>query len=176
MAKVKESKDVKESKEMKESKQEIQKAQPARALNPFEEMDRFFESHFPSGWLTPFHWPRPSWGELSAPFEGKMPNVDVIDRENEVVVKAELPGVDKKDLDISVTKNSVTIKGSTSHEEKQEKGDYYRCEMSRGSYSRTVSLPAEVNEDKAKAKFKDGVLELTIPKAEKARRRSIKVE
>lgn len=160
----------------KETKKDIQKAEPVRALNPFEEMDRFFESRFPSGWMRPFHWTLPSWSEVNAPFEGKMPNVDVIDRENEIVVKAELPGVDKKDLDISVTKNTVTIKGSTSHEEKEEKGDFYRCEMSRGSYSRTLHLPAEVNEEKAKAKFKDGILELTIPKVEKAKRRIIKVE
>ena len=113
---------------------------------------------------------------MSAPFEGKTPKVDVIDRDNEVVVKAELPGVDKKDLDISVTRNSVTIKGSTSHEEKEEKGNVYRREISRGSYSRTLSLPAEVKEEQAKAKFKDGILELTMPKVEKSKRRSIKVE
>jgi len=160
----------------KEGKKDIQKAQPARAISPFEEMDRFFDSHFPSGWARPFHWPRPSWGELSAPFEGKTPKFYVIERDNEIVVKAELPGVDKKDLDISLTKNSVTIQGSTCHEEKEEKGDLYRCEISRGSYSRTLTLPAEVNEDKAKAKFKDGILELTLPKVEKAKRRSIKVE
>ena len=160
----------------KETKKDIQKAQPARVMSPFEEMDRLFEGHFPSGWMRPFHWPRPSWGELSAPFEGKMPKVDVIERDNEIVVKAELPGVDKKDLDISVTKNTVTIQGSTSHEEKEAKGDVYRCEISRGSYSRTLTLPAEVNEEKAKAKFKDGILELTLPKVEKAKRRTIKVE
>lgn len=160
----------------KASKQDIQKAPPAHVLSPFEEMDRFFETQFPSSWMRSFHWPRPSWGELSAPFEGKTPKVDVIDRENEVVVKAELPGVDKKDLDVSVTRNSVTIKGSTSHEEKEEKGDYYRCEMSRGSYSRTLPLPAEVDEDKAKADYKDGILELTLPKVEKAKRKTIKVE
>lgn len=160
----------------KESKQEVKKVEPARALNPFEEMDKFFESHFPSGWMRPFDWPRMPWGELAAPFEGKTPNVDVIDRENEVVVKAELPGVAKDDLDISVSKNTVTIKGSTSHEEKEEKGDYYRCEISRGSYSRTLPLPAEVDDEKAKANFKDGVLELTLPKVEKAKKRTIKVE
>jgi HSP20 family protein len=100
----------------------------------------------------------------------------VIDRDNEVVVKAELPGVDKKDIDISVTQNTVTIKGTTSHEEKEEKGDYYRCEISRGSYSRTLSLPADVDEEKTKAEFKDGILELTMPKKKKSKRHTIKVE
>lgn len=159
-----------------EAKQEIQKAEPARVMSPFEAMDKLFESYFPSGWMRPFRMEWPTWAEGMAPFEGKTPKVDVIDRDNEVVVKAELPGVDKKDVDVSVTRNTVTIKGTTSHEEKEEKGDYYRSEMSRGSYSRTVMLPSDVAEDKAKAKFKDGVLELTLPKLEKAKRRNIKVE
>jgi len=104
-----------------------------------------------------------------------MPRVDIVDRDDELVVKAESPGVDKKDLDISVTDNAVTIKGSTSHEEKEEKGDYYRCEISSGAYSRTLVLPSEVEADKAKANFKDGVLELTLPKLKKAKRHTIKV-
>jgi len=162
--------------EKKDSTQEIQKVQPARALSPFEEMERLFEGYFPRGWMRPFGWERPSWGELTAPFEGKMPRVDVIDRDEELIVKAELPGVDKKDLDVSVTENTVTIKGSTSHEEKEEKGDYHRSEMSRGTYSRTLTLPTDVEADKAKAKFKDGVLELSLPKMKKAKRHSIKVD
>ncbi len=80
-----------------------------------------------------------------------------------MVVKAELPGVDKKAPDISVNSSSVTIKGKASHEEKEEKGDYYHCEISRGEYSRTLPLPAEVDEGKVEAKFKDGILELTMP-------------
>ena len=158
-----------------ESKKEVEKVQPTRMLSPFEEMERMFESGFPSRWMRPHRWGWPKWAELPAPFEGKTPSVDVIDRDGEVVVKAELPGVDKKDLDISVTNNTVTIKGKTSHEEKEEKGDYYRCEISRGEYARTLSLPAEVDESKAKASFKDGILELTLPKKEKSKRRKIEV-
>jgi HSP20 family protein len=139
-------------------------------------MDRLFENYFTRGWLHPFRWARPSWGELDMPFEGKMPNVDVVDRDDEIIVKAEVPGVDKKDLDISVTDNTVSIKGSTSHEEKEEKGDYYRCEISRGSFSRVVPLPADVDAEKASSKFKDGVLELTLPKVKKAKRHTVKVD
>ena len=162
--------------EKKESKQELQKAEPRRALSPFEEMDRMFEDFFPRGWMRPFRWEWPSLGEMAKPFEGKMPKVDVIDRDDEVVVKAELPGVEKKDLDVSVTETSVTIKGTTSHEEKEEKGDYYRCEISRGAYARTVALPSYVDADKAKASFKDGVLELKLPKVKKSKRRSIEIK
>lgn len=160
----------------KQSGQDVQKSPAARPVSPFEAMDRLFESHFPGGWMRPFNMEWPSWAEGKAPFEGKTPKVDVIDRDGEVVVKAELPGVDKKDIDLSVTRNSVTIKGTTSHEEKEEKGDYYRCEMSRGSYQRTVMLPADVAEDKAKASFKDGVLELTLPKLETAKRQTVKID
>lgn len=162
--------------EVKEVKQDIKKVEPIHALTPFEDMERFFESRFPSRWMLPFDWSIPSLSEAKVPFEGKIPKVDIIDRDKELVVKAELPGIDKKDLDISVTKNTVTIQGSTSHEEKEEKGDYYRCEISRGSYSRSLSLPADIDEGKVKAKFKDGVLELTLPKLEKAKRRTIKIE
>ena len=157
---------------------EIQKAKPARALSPLQEIERMMErmfEGFPPGWL-PSRWERPVWRELAAPFEGKMPTVDVVDREDEVVVRAELPGVEKKDLDVTMSDNTVTIKGSVKHEEKEEKGDYYRREISEGSYARTVMLPAEVDGSKAKAQFKDGMLELTLPKLEKAKRRSITVE
>jgi len=161
--------------EEKENKQEVQKVEPTHTLNPFEEMERMFESSFPRGWIHPFQYDWPSFSRMKA-FEGKTPSVDVIEKDDEVIVKAELPGVDKKDLDISVTNNTVSIKGGTSHEEKEEKGDYYRSEISRGSYSRTLSLPAEVDEGKTKAKFKNGILKLTLPKLKKSKRHNVKIE
>lgn len=169
---------AKESKKGETAKgQELtQQTTQAHPLSPFDEMDRLMESFFPRRWMHPFRWDMPSISELGAPFEGKMPRVDVIDRDTEIVVKAELPGVEKDDLDVSVTGNTVTIKGSTSHEEKQEKGDYYRCEIRRGSFSRTVPLPASVDSDKAKASFNDGILELTLPKVEKSKRKSVTID
>jgi len=160
----------------KETKQELQKVPPARGLRRFEDMDRLFENFFSRGWLNPFHFEWPSLDKMPEPFEGKMPHVDVVERDGEIVVKAELPGVEKKDLDISVTKNTVTIKGTTSHEEKEEKGDYYRREISRGSYMRTLTLPAAIDEKNTKAKFKDGMLELTLKKLEETKRHTVKVE
>jgi HSP20 family protein len=114
--------------------------------------------------------------ELSSKFEINVPSVDVINRDGEIIIKAMMPGVEKKDIDITVTKNTVTIKAKAGHEEKEEKGDYYRCEISKGSSMRTLNLPADVDEDKVKAKFKDGLLELTLPKTEVSHRRSIKVD
>jgi HSP20 family protein len=157
------------SKEEKQSK-EITKAQP-RALSPFEEMDRWMDA-MTRGFFHPMRWEWPSWPEVQI----QAPKVDVVDRDNEILIRAEVPGVKKEDLEVSMTDNTVTIKGSTSHEEKEEKGDYYRHEISKGSFSRTVALPGDVDSDKCQTSFKDGVLELTVPKVEKAKRRTIKVE
>lgn len=154
--------------------QELQRGAPAHALSTFDEMDRLFDSFMRHGWMRPWRFEWPSLPELA--LESKMPKVDVVDRENEIVVRAEVPGVEKKDLDVSVSDNAVTIKGSTRHEEKEEKGDYYRHEISSGAFSRTVALPAEVDGSRAKANFQDGMLELTLPKIEKAKRHSIKLE
>ena len=144
-----------------ESRQDI--ATSRHTLRSFEDMERWFQNMFPR-MTQPFSWEWPSWAEMPRPFEGKMPRVDVIDRDKEVLVKAELPGVEKKDLDIKVTDHTVTIKGTSRYEKKEEKGDYYRSEMSHGMISRTFTLPAEVAGDQAKAVFKDGLLELTLPK------------
>jgi HSP20 family protein len=163
-----------------EKGKEIRKPVPARAMSPFDEMDRMMERMiegvFPRGWMRPWQQEWPAWSRLPAPFEGRLPTVDVIDRENEVVVRAEVPGVEKKDLDVSVAEDTVTIKGSTRREEKEEKGDYHRREIVSGSFARTVTLPAVVDTAKAKASFKDGILELTLPKIEKARKRKVDIE
>jgi HSP20 family protein len=92
------------------------------------------------------------------------------------VVKAEIPGVDEKDLDVSVAGNTVTIKGQSSHEDKEEKGDFYRCEISHGAFARTVNLPAEVDATQAQASFRDGVLELKLPKKPEAKRQPINIQ
>ena len=148
----------------------MQKVSPMHTMRPFEEMERMMESFFPRGWMRPF------MSELALPFEGKLPRVDVIDRDEEVLVRAEVPGVDKKDLEISVSENTVTINGKTSHELKEEKGNYYRCEVSSGAFTRTVALPSDVDAGKAKTTFKDGILELTLPKVTKSKRHTIKLE
>jgi HSP20 family protein len=162
-----------------EQRQEIEaqhKPQESQGLSPFQDMERFFENFVPRSWLNPLQREWPTWPDLKMPFEAKMPRMDVIDRADEVVVRAEVPGVEKKDLDISMTDNTVTIKGTTQHEKTVEKGDYYRSETSRGSFTRTVGLPGDVDGTNAKATFKDGILELVLPKVEKSKRRNIKIE
>jgi len=157
--------------------QDLQTRRSGATPNPFQEMERLFEDFLGRRWLTPFRGEGPQFGEL-APFEGRSPRVDVKDGENDVQVRAELPGVSKDDLDVSVTDNTVTIKASTrqEHEEGRQEGDYYRREIAYGDFARTVALPADVEADSARAHFEDGILELTLPKKEQAKRRRIQVE
>ena len=105
-----------------------------------------------------------------------MPKMDVIDRDKEVFVKAELPGIDKDDLDISISNDRLIIKGKTSHEEKEEDGDYIKQEISKSEVYRSVQLPSEVDDSKAETSFDNGVLELTIPKTKSAHRRRIEIK
>lgn len=149
----------------------VAKGAPERMLRPalFSDFDRMFDDFFGRRWMRPFGWERPL-GEMVS-----LPSVDVIDRDDEVVVRADVPGYKKEDIEISVSGSSLTIKGETKAEEKEEKGDYYRCEISHGAFSRTVALPAEVDDSKAKASMKDGVLELALPKLEKSKRHTISI-
>lgn len=106
------------------------------------------------------------------PFESRLgafsPKVDVTENDKEIKISAELPGMDEKDIEVSLHNDMLTIKGEKK-EEKEDKGkDYYRMERSYGSFLRTVPLPAEVETDKVEAKFKKGVLSITLPKTAKA--------
>jgi HSP20 family protein len=142
-----------------------------RPFSAFGDIDRLFDDFIGRRWMRPAGWERPL-----AELPEFVPSVDVIDREDEVVVRAEVPGYRKEEIEISVGDSTLTIRGETKKEEKEEKGDYYRCEISHGAFSRTLELPARVDEAKAKAAMKDGVLELTLPKVEKSRRRTIAIE
>ena len=153
-------------------------ASPAhRMLAPFEEFDRFFNQLRSRYWMHPsFHWPDAVQSHIPMFAEGRTPKVDIIDNDKDMLIRVELPGVDKKDLDISMTDNTVTIKAKTRYEKKEEKSDYYRSEIEQGLYTRTIGLPADVDIDKVTSSFKNGVLELTVPKMERSQRRAIKVE
>jgi len=105
------------------------------------------------------------------PFEGHLgtfsPSVDVTENDKEIKISAELPGMDEKDIDVSLQNDMLTIKGEKK-EEKEDKGkDYYKMERSYGSFSRTIPLPVEVETDKVVASFKQGVLSITLPKTAK---------
>jgi HSP20 family protein len=104
------------------------------------------------------------------------PSVDIAETDNDVVVTAELPGVKQDDVDITITDDVLTLKGEKKEEKEVKEKNYHRIERSYGSFQRSVSLPAGVQADKAKATYKDGVLHITVPKAEEAKPKQIKID
>lgn len=123
-------------------------------------MDRVFDD-FGRGW-------RSGDAELTFP-------IDLSETETEVVVKAVLPGIKPEDVDISVSEGVLTVKGESKFEQKTEKENYYRQEIRYGSFHRSVPLPSRVSYEQADAEFKDGVLTVTLPKAEEVRPKQIKI-
>lgn len=158
-----------------EKKTGNKKDKPGQSLTSFEDMDRLFDEFLSRNWLSPIHFNWPGKRLARTALGTKLPNVDIVDRDKEIVVRAEIPGFDKKDLQVSMTDRTVTIKGETSKEEKEEKGDFYRREISKGSFSRVVSLPCEVDCEKTKSSFENGVLELIAPKVKAVKQHEVKI-
>jgi HSP20 family protein len=103
------------------------------------------------------------------------PAVDIFETENELVVKADLPEVSDKDLDVRVENNALTIRGERKFEQKTEKDNYLRVERTYGSFSRTFSLPNTVNTEAIKADYTKGVLTVTLPKRAESKPKQVKV-
>jgi HSP20 family protein len=106
----------------------------------------------------------------------KVPTVDLFEEKDDVVVKAELPGIDKDNIEVKLNDHTLTIKGEKKKEEEVKEENYYRSERSYGSFLRTLELPKDVHADKVKATFKNGVLEVRMPKTEEAKAKEIKVK
>lgn len=132
---------------------------PFRELNSLGQLGRFFD-RFPESPTTTSAW---------------APNVDIFEGENELVVKAEVPGIDPKDVELNVEHNVLTISGERKLEFEDKKENYHRVERAYGSFSRSFSLPRLIDETKIEAQYKDGVLTVHIPKHEKAKPRQIKI-
>lgn len=105
-----------------------------------------------------------------------IPAVDIYEDDQEFVVKAELPGLESKDVDVQIQENVLTLKGERRLEREIDKERYHRLERSYGTFQRSFTLPNIVEQEKVKAKFKDGVLEIRIPKEERVKPKQIKVE
>ena len=141
----------------------IMRWQPFRNLSSLQEqVNRLFESNFPS---------RGSESTLTA----WAPAVDVYETENELVIKADLPDVSEKDLDVRVENNMLTIHGERKFEQKVKEENYLRMERSYGSFSRSFSLPNSVNTEAIKAEYKDGVLNITLPKRAESKPKQVKI-
>ena len=141
-------------------------------LSPFEEIERLFDEVM----RRPFSLFRSFVPRLREEAEIVSPAVDIYEEGDDLVVKAELPRINKEDIEVKITDDYLTISGEKKKEEKVEKKDYYRYERSYGSFSRTFRLPVDVQTDKAKAKFEKGVLEIRIPKTEEAKKKERKLQ
>ncbi len=135
---------------------------------PFTELRRVVDSLFDERFFAPYRFFTFSRSE-TAP-------IDMYHTDNKVVVKVALPGVKPEEVEVSITDDILTIKGETKAEEKIEREDYFYREHRYGAFCRTVALPSGLKTDKAEASFEDGVLTLTIPKAEEAKPKQIKVK
>jgi HSP20 family protein len=137
----------------------------ARRFN--DDIDTMFE-----GFFRPLR-----WVDEEVAGDGLAPRLDVVERSNEFVVKAELPGVKKEDIDVSVENGVLTINAETRSETEEKEGDrVIRQERRYGKYVRSLRLGKAVDEKKVKATYKDGILELVLPKAEEVKPKKISVD
>jgi HSP20 family protein len=136
------------------------------------EMDRMTEDFFGRRMRPwwPSLWSRGGDSELIAPV------VDIYEEKDDIVVKAELPGMTKDDIEVDISDTQLTLKGEKKKEEKIEEEDYFACERSYGAFYRSVELPKNVQADKVKGSFKNGILEIRLPKSEEAKTKEIKVK
>ena len=128
------------------------------------EMDRLWDDYFGSG------------RRGLQPLAEFAPAVDVKETDTEIVVKAEVPGMDAKDINISVTGEVLTIKGEKKDEKEEKEENYHLIERSHGSFSRSLVLPAAVDMDKIEAKYDKGVLTVSCPKREEVKPKAIEIK
>jgi HSP20 family protein len=136
------------------------------------EMDRMFEDFFNPGW-NPFF--RRAFSRLPG-LAATTPAIDVYAQKDEIIAKVELPGIDKDEISVNVSDHVLTIKGEKKKEDEVKDEDYHFSERSYGAFVRSIELPTDVQTDKAKASFKNGVLEIRLPKTEEAKKKEIAVK
>jgi HSP20 family protein len=144
---------------------ELSKVESLRSFSPFEELERLFSKEFLRETFCPLPsllWQRP---RLPGEKEISLP-VEIIDEEDHVLIIAEMPGIKKEDIDMTVFGEIITISGEKKHNEMTESKNFNRLERSYGSFSRSFCLAFDLEADKAIARFENGILEVRIPKTE----------
>ena len=141
------------------------KGQYGDLLSLTDELDRFFHDGW-RGFLDKDFLPERAWS----------PAVDLYETDENLMVKAELPGLDKKDIKLTLSDGLLTIAGEKKQEKETKRKNYRRLESSYGSFQRVIELPVPVQADKVKADYKRGVLEITLPKAEEAKTKEIQID
>lgn len=158
----------------------LERWRPFSALEPWESVERRGD---------PFRWLSEIRKEMNRLFEEAFgsavepvttrewsPAVEMYENKDEVVVKAELPGLKESDIDVSVSDGVLTIRGERKHEEEKKEKGYYRSEWWYGAFRRSIPLPTGTDPDKIKATYHDGILEVKFPKPEEAKPKQVKVE
>jgi HSP20 family protein len=144
---------------------------PMRELETIRQhMDDLFE-RMTERFFGPGERERSVWGT-----EGSIPAIESHVDKDTLIVKADLPGIDPKEVSISVTGNQLTIEGERKREEKKEEKDYFYRELAYGKFSRTMTLPEGVDGDKIKANYKNGVLEITMPAPKQLASKKVQIE
>jgi HSP20 family protein len=155
----------------------VKAGKPARASNllsrwqdDIDRMERMFEDFWPSRRGRTFDWRGSSLETFAAPA------IDVYEEGDEIVVKAEIPGARKDEIEVNVTDSTLTISGEKERKEEVRDDRYFRSERTYGAFSRSVELPSEVRPDKARASFTDGVLEIRLQKSDDAKKKAVKLK
>jgi HSP20 family protein len=136
------------------------------------EMDRLFDRYFRGSWLTPSRWA----DEFDWHTRDFMPSVDVAENDKEITVRAELPGLEADDVDISVSGNTLTIHGEKKESIEDKRDDYYHCERRFGAFTRSIELPVTADVDEIDAELTNGVLTVCVKKLETARTKKVEVK
>lgn len=142
---------------------------PGHPFRELEEIERRFEDILG----RPF-WPV-VWRRIPTEAMGWAPAIEIFEKEDRFVVKAELPGMKEEDVDVSVVGDTLTIKGERKAESEVKEEDYYCCERSYGSFSRSIVLPSTIDASKIEASYEAGVLEVSLPKAAEVKPKKIAV-
>ena len=144
----------------------ISRWDPFRDLNVLQErMNRLFQDAG-RGWHSDEPAATTTWS----------PAVDIFETETEIVVKAELPGVDRKDITLNLEKNVLTLKGERKFEKETKEENYHRIERAYGGFSRSFSIPATVDDERIRADYRDGILRIALPKKEQVKPKQIRIE
>ena len=139
---------------------------PFRDLGILQErMNRVFEDAAVRGWKNDEPSATTSWS----------PAVDIYETDSEIMVQAELPGIDRKDIALQLENNVLTLKGDRRFEKETNQENYHRIERSYGAFSRAFTIPTIVDEDKIRADYRDGILKIALPKKEQVKAKQIKI-
>ncbi len=141
--------------------------------NPFKDIEKAM-SEMDRLWDT-FLFGRPQTRALQE-IAGWLPAIDVAETKGEIVVTVEIPGMDARDLDISLNEGTLTIKGEKKQEKEEKEQNYHLIERRYGTFVRSIPLPMGVESNKVTASYKDGVLKITLPKSEEAKKNEIKIK